>query len=147
MIFEAIFNFLWKGGGVRKTLVLVRLKSFFWALEAEGGRSLRGMPEVSSFTVCLKACKAARACTLPRVPGGGGAEGWAQCALQCHLECGMLHVGSPPAVYQGSDLKNAPHLEVDSTPICSTIQLGSLHNQHLDTTPPLLASPSHPPSK
>ena len=50
----------------------------------------------------------------------------------------MLHVGSPPAAYQGpvTLLKNAPHLEVDSTPLCSTIPLGSLHNQHLDPAPP-----------
>ena len=39
-------NCLWKGGGVRKTLVLVRLKSFSVALEAQGTRSLRGMSEV-----------------------------------------------------------------------------------------------------
>ena len=59
-----------KGGGVRKTLVLIRSKAFSVALEAKGRRSLRGMPEVSSFRACLKACKAARAWALPRVPGG-----------------------------------------------------------------------------
>ena len=38
----------------------------------------------------------------------GGPEGWSQCALQCRLECGMLHVGSPPAVYQGSHCSRMP---------------------------------------
>ena len=37
-------NCLWKGGEVRKTLVLVTSKSFSWAFEAEGRGSLRGMP-------------------------------------------------------------------------------------------------------
>ena len=63
-------NCLWKGGEVRKTLVLVKSKSFYVALEAEGRRSLRGMPEVSSLRACLKACKAARAWASPGVPGG-----------------------------------------------------------------------------
>ena len=62
-------NCLWKEGGVRKNLVLVRSKSFSVALEAEGRRSLRGMLEVSSLRACLKACKAARASALPGVPG------------------------------------------------------------------------------
>ena len=35
--------------------MLVRSKSFSVALEAEGRRSLRGMPEVSSLRACLKA--------------------------------------------------------------------------------------------
>ena len=70
MIFEAIHKLPLKGGEVRKTLVLVRSKSFSLALEAEGRRSLRGMPEVSSFRACLKACKAARAWALRGIPGG-----------------------------------------------------------------------------
>ena len=64
-------NCLWKGGEVRKTLVLVRSKSFSVALEAEGRRSLRGMPEVSSLGACLKACKAARAWALRGTRGEG----------------------------------------------------------------------------
>ena len=52
-------NCPWKGGEVRKNLVLVRSKSFSAGLDAEGRRSLRGMLEVSSFKACLKACKAA----------------------------------------------------------------------------------------
>ena len=63
-------NCLWKGGEVRKTLVLVRSNPFSVAREAEGRRSLRGMPEVSSLRACLKACKAAGAWALPGVPGG-----------------------------------------------------------------------------
>ena len=55
--------------------MLVRLKSFSVALEAEGRRSLRGMPEVSSLRACLKACKAARAWALPGVPRGEGLKG------------------------------------------------------------------------
>ena len=48
---------------------------------------------------------------------GGGPEGWSQCALQCRLECGMRHVGSPPvrrlyivvqAAYQGSHFSRMP---------------------------------------
>ena len=39
---------------------------------------------------------------------GGGPVGWSQCALQCRLECGMLHVGSPPAAYQGSHFSRMP---------------------------------------
>ena len=81
---------------------------------------------------------------------GGGPEGWSQCALQCRLECGMLHVGSPPGRLSGVTLlKNAPHLEVDSTPICSTIPLapGSLHNQHLDPAPPIACIPFPSPVK
>ena len=70
-------NCVWKGGGVGKTLVLVKSKSFSVALEAEGRRSLRGMPQVSSFIdrACLKACKAARAWALPEVPGGRALKG------------------------------------------------------------------------
>ena len=55
--------------------MLVRSKSFSVALEAEGRRSLRGMPEVSSLRACLKACKAARAWALRGVPGGEGLKG------------------------------------------------------------------------
>ena len=64
---------------MRNTLVLVRSKSFSLALETEGRRSLRGMPELSSLRACLKACKAARAwaqgncgAALPSSVGGGG---------------------------------------------------------------------------
>ena len=56
--------------------MLVRSKSFSSDLEAEGRRSLRGMPEVSSFRACLKACKAARAqLGLTRDTRGGGLKG------------------------------------------------------------------------
>ena len=63
-------NSLWKGGEVRKNLVLVRSKSFPMAPKAEGRRSLRGTSEVSSLRACLKACNTARAWALPGVPGG-----------------------------------------------------------------------------
>ena len=75
MIFETIHKLPLEGGEFRKTLVLVRSKSFSVALEAEARRSLRGMPEVSSLRACLKACKAARAWASPRVLGGGGLKG------------------------------------------------------------------------
>ena len=81
---------------------------------------------------------------------GGRPKGWSQCALQCRLGCGMLHVGSPPGrLSRVTLLKNAPHLEVDSTPICSTIPLapGSLHNQHLDPAPPIACIPFPSPVK
>ena len=86
MIFEAIHKLPLEGRGVRKTLVLVTSKSFYWAPEAEGRRCLRGMPEVSSLRACLKACKVARAGVNPslrdkkrhtRVCKGRGVEGWA----------------------------------------------------------------------
>ena len=57
-------------GHVRNTLALVRSKSFSLALEAEGRRSLTGMPEVSSLRACLNAYKSAIALALPGVPGG-----------------------------------------------------------------------------
>ena len=55
--------------------MLARSKSFSSALEAEGRRSLRGMPEVSSLRACLKACKAARAWDLLGVLRGEGLKG------------------------------------------------------------------------
>ena len=59
----------------------------------------------------------------------------------------MLHVGSPGRLSGVPLLKNAPHLEVDSTPLCSTIPLGSLHNQHLDPAPPIACIPFPSPVK
>ena len=44
-------------------------------------------------------------------------------------------------------LKNAPHLEVNSTPLCSTIPLGSFHNQNLDPVPTIACIPSASPVK
>ena len=101
MLFEAIHKLsLEGGGGVRNTLVLVRSKSFSLTLEAAGGHSLTRMPEVSSLSACLKACKAAIAWALPGVPGVRP-EGWSQCVLQCHLGFGMQHVGSHRAACLG----------------------------------------------
>ena len=70
MLFEAIHKLPLEGGGVRKTLVLVRSKSFSVALEAEGRHSPTGMLEVLSLRACLKACKAARSWALPGVLEG-----------------------------------------------------------------------------
>ena len=63
-------NCLWKGGEVRKTLVLVRSKSFYVALEAEGRRSLRGMPDVSSLRACLKSLGLTRGTRGEGLKGG-----------------------------------------------------------------------------
>ena len=43
---------------------------------------------------------------------------------------------SPSRLSGVTHLKNPPHMVVDTYPICSTIPLGSLHNQHLDPAPP-----------
>ena len=76
MLFEAIHQFRLEGGGVRETLVLVTSKSFSCAIEAEGRRCPRGMPQILSFKACLKAYKAPRAWALPSLPrGGGGLKG------------------------------------------------------------------------
>ena len=49
----------------------------------------------------------------------------------------MLHVGIPPAAYQGSHFSRMPPiLRWTPPPFCSTIPLGSLHNPHLDPAPP-----------
>ena len=68
-------NCLWKGGGVRKTLVLVRSKSFSVALEAEGRRSLRGMPAVSSFGGLFEGLQSCKSLGLTRGTRGEGLEG------------------------------------------------------------------------
>ena len=125
--------------------MLVRSKSFSLALEAEGRRYLRGMPKVKSLRACVKAYKAARAWALPGVPGGGGLKGGlrALCNAIQNAACCVL-VGRVSGV---THLKNTPYLEVNSTPICSTIPLGSLHNQHLEPAPPIACIPFPSPVK
>ena len=68
-------NCLWKGGGVRKTLVVVRSKSFSVALEAEGRRSLRGMPEVSSLMGLFEGLQSCKSLGLTRGTRGEGLKG------------------------------------------------------------------------
>ena len=68
-------NCLWKGGGVRNTLVLVRSKSFSLALEAEGRRSLTGMPEVSSLRACLTGLQSCKSFAFSRGTRGEGLKG------------------------------------------------------------------------